>query len=101
MLCDSTYILDQKTRFDTKVTEVINIVRNVIESGDEKLVVFSQWERMTRLVAKELEKEGIGFEYLHGGIPSIRRKDLVNNFIDEPHCRVFLSTDAGSTGLNL
>ena len=101
MLCDSTYILDQKTRFDTKVTEVINIVRNVIESGDEKLVVFSQWERMTRLVAKELEKEGIGFEYLHGGIPSIRRKDLVNNFMDEPHCRVFLSTDAGSTGLNL
>ncbi len=101
MLCDSTYILDQKTRFDTKVTEVINIVRNVIESGDEKLVVFSQWERMTRLVVKELEKEGIGFEYLHGGIPSIRRKDLVNNFMDEPHCRVFLSTDAGSTGLNL
>ncbi len=101
MLCDSTYILDQKTRFDTKVTEVLNIISNVIESGDEKIVVFSQWERMTRLVAREMEKLGIGFEYLYGGIPSKKRKDLVSNFMDNVDCRVFLSTDAGSTGLNL
>ena len=53
MLCDSTYILDQKTRYDTKVEETLNILRNVFESGDEKVVIFSQWERMTRLIAKK------------------------------------------------
>lgn len=100
-VCDSTYVLDQKTRFDTKVDEVMNIISNIVDSGDEKIVVFSQWERMTRLVAEELRKHGVEFAYLHGGIPSSKRKDLVNNFIDEPQCRVFLSTDAGSTGLNL
>lgn len=46
------------------------------------------------------EKE-IGFEYLHGGVPSEKRKNLVDNFMNEPSSRVFLSTDAGSTGLNL
>ena len=101
MVCDSTYILDQKTRYDTKVNEVMNILQNVVDSGDEKVVVFSQWERMTRLVAQELDKRDIGYEYLYGGVPSIKRKDLVSNFSDLPESRVFLSTDAGSTGLNL
>ena len=101
MVCDSSYILDQKTRYDNKVDECVNIISDIISEEGEKVVVFSQWERMTRLVAKELEKNGIGFEYLHGGVPSEKRKNLVDNFMNEPSSRVFLSTDAGSTGLNL
>lgn len=101
MVCDSSYILDQKTRYDTKVNECVNIISDIISEEGEKVVVFSQWERMTRLIAKELEKKEIGFEYLHGGVPSEKRKNLVDNFMNEPSSRVFLSTDAGSTGLNL
>lgn len=101
MVCDSSYILDQKTRYDTKVEECVNIISNILSEEGEKVVVFSQWERMTRLIAKELKKKEIAFEYLHGGIPSEKRKDLVDNFINNPENRVFLSTDAGSTGLNL
>lgn len=56
---------------------------------------------MTRLIAAELTKEGIGFENLHGGVPSVKRKELMDRFTDDPESRVFLSTDAGSTGLNL
>ena len=100
-VCDSSYILDQKTRYDTKVDECVNIISDIISEEGEKVVVFSQWERMTRLIAKELEKKEIGFEYLHGGVPSEKRKNLVDNFMNEPSSRVFLSTDAGSTGLNL
>lgn len=101
MICDSTYILDQKTRYDTKIDETMNILDSILDNEEEKVVIFSQWERMTRLVAKELDKRNIGYEYLHGGVPSIKRKDLVSNFTDLPESRVFLSTDAGSTGLNL
>ncbi len=101
MVCDSSYILDQKTRYDTKVDECVNIINDIISEEGEKVVVFSQWERMTRLIAKELEKKEIGFEYLYGGVPSEKRKNLVDNFMNEPSSRVFLSTDAGSTGLNL
>ena len=101
MVCDSTYILDQKSRYDTKVTETMSILQSVFDNGDEKVVIFSQWERMTRLIAYELDKLGVRYEYLHGGVPSKARRDLISNFTDNPDSRVFLSTDAGSTGLNL
>ena len=101
MVCDSTFILDQQSRYDTKIDELMNILDSYLVGGNGKVVVFSGWERMTRLVAQELTQRGVRFEYLHGGIPSAKRKDLVNNFTDQPDSRVFLSTDAGSTGLNL
>jgi len=101
MVCDSSYILDQETRFDTKVDEVMNIISDLAEEGSGKIVVFSQWERMTRLVAAELDARGFGYEYLHGGVPSEKRKDLIDIFTNDSSCLVFLSTDAGATGLNL
>lgn len=101
MVCDSSYILDQKTRFDTKVGELRNILTSLLSSPEEKVVVFSQWERMTRLVARELDDMGIAYAYLNGSIPSEKRRNLVSDFTDNADIRVFLSTDAGSTGLNL
>lgn len=101
MVCDSTFIIDQKSRHDTKIDEVMSILDEVFENSDEKVVIFSQWERMTRLVARELEKRQVKFEYLHGSIESIKRKDLLDNFQNNPESRVFLSTDAGGVGLNL
>lgn len=101
MIADSTYVLDQETRNDTKITELMNILDQLLASSSEKAVVFSQWERMTRLVARELQDRGVGFSYLHGGIPSHKRKNLLDEFRENPACRVFLSTDAGGVGLNL
>ncbi len=101
MVCDSSYIVDQQTRYDTKINEVMNILDEALSSGEEKAVVFSQWERMTRLIAAELTERGIEFSYLHGGVESSKREDLLLNFANRDSCKVFLSTDAGGVGLNL
>jgi SNF2 family DNA or RNA helicase len=101
MVCDSTFILDQTTRHDTKIDELLNILDKVFNEGSEKVVIFSQWERMTRIVGQELEARHIKFQYLHGGIPSTDRGKLFENFNNDPDCRIFLSTDAGGVGLNL
>ena len=101
MVCDSTYIIDQETRHDTKIEELMNILDEVVLSADEKVVIFSQWERMTRLVAQELRERNIGFSYLHGGVPGHERGNLFETFSQDPMNRVFLSTDAGGVGLNL
>ncbi len=101
MVCDSTYILDQQTNFQTKLDELFNILDELLEMKEEKIVVFSQWERMTRLVAVELQRRKIKFENLHGGIHSKKREALFTNFNNDPECRIFLSTDAGGVGLNL
>ncbi len=101
MVCDSSFILDQETRHDTKVEELMNIIELVDQQETSKIVVFSQWERMTRIISLELDKRGIKYEYLHGGIPSKKRESLFYNFNNDPEVKVFLSTDAGGTGLNL
>ncbi len=101
MVSNSTYILDQKTRHDKKIDELVDILKDIFETTENKVVIFSQWERMTRLVARELKKMDIEFEYLFGGVPSKKRKDLINNFNNDKNKRVFLSTDAGGVGLNL
>ena len=101
MACDSTFILDQETRHETKIEELMNLLEEIFEMEGEKVVIFSQWERMTRLVSWELEEKGLKFENLHGGVPSHKRQALFDNFKNDPDCRVFLSTDAGGVGLNL
>lgn len=101
MVCDSTFILDQKTRHDTKIDEVMAIVNNLLEEGEGKVVIFSQWERMLRILKDELDRNNVDFCFLHGGVPSVKRKNLIDRFREDPDCRVFLSTDAGATGLNL
>ncbi|MCK6693845.1 MAG: SNF2-related protein [Thermoanaerobaculia bacterium] len=101
MVADSTFILDQQTRFDTKIAELMYILEEALADPEQKVVVFSQWERMTRLVAQELDALDTGYAYLHGGIPSADRAGLLTRFREDPACRVFLSTDAGGVGLNL
>ena len=101
MVCNSTYIIDQETNHQTKLDELFNILDEVITTGDEKIVIFSQWERFTRLIASELDNQKIGYANLNGSIPSHKRKDLFDRFNNDENCRIFLSTDAGGVGLNL
>jgi superfamily II DNA/RNA helicase len=42
-----------------------------------------------------------GHVFFHGGVPSRKRKNLIEQFREDPGCRLFLSTDAGGVGLNL
>lgn len=101
MVSDTTYIIDQETNHQTKLDELQNILDEILAMPDEKVVIFSQWERMTRLVAIILKEKNIGFEYLHGGIPGKKRGALYENFTNDKNCKVFLSTDAGGVELNL
>jgi hypothetical protein len=101
MVCNSTYILDQETNHQTKLDELFNILVEIIATGDEKIVIFSQWERFTRLIALELDRLKIGYANLNGTIPSNKRKNLFDRFNNDTGCRIFLSTDAGGVGLNL
>lgn len=101
MVCNSTYVLDQETNHQTKLDELFSILEQVLQTGDEKIVIFSQWERFTRLIALELDRMKIGYANLNGTIPGNKRKDLFDRFNHDPGCRIFLSTDAGGVGLNL
>ncbi len=101
MSCNSTYLLDQESDHGVKADELAALLDGVFVQSDAKAVVFSQWTRTHDIVIRRLEERGIGYVSFHGGVPSEKRPALVERFRDDPDCRVFLSTDAGSTGLNL
>jgi hypothetical protein len=101
MLCNSTFLFDKETNHSPKLEEFREIIRELAIEEDRKVVVFSEYERMTWLAGEELGKLGIGFVSLHGGVPSRKRGELIEKFRRDPECRVFLSTDAGGVGLNL
>jgi superfamily II DNA or RNA helicase len=101
MSCNSTYLLDQETDHGVKADELAALFDELLAEPEAKAVVFSQWTRTHDIVIRRLEARGIGYVSFHGGVPSEKRPALVERFRDDPSCRVFLSTDAGSTGLNL
>ena len=101
MSCNSTYLLDQETDHGVKADELAALFDDLFAEPEAKAVVFSQWTRTHDIVIRRLDARGLGYVSFHGGVPSEKRPALVERFRDDPDCRVFLSTDAGSTGLNL
>jgi superfamily II DNA or RNA helicase len=101
MSCDNTYLVDHHTDFGVKTDEALTLLGEVLETPGTKVVIFSQWLRMHELLVRRLKQRKIGHVLFHGGVPGGKRKDLIDRFRDDPDCRLFLSTDAGGTGLNL
>jgi SNF2 family DNA or RNA helicase len=101
MACDSTHLTDPATDHGPKAGEIATLLGELLETPGTKVVVFSQWVRMHHLLMKRLKATKTGNVFFHGGVPSHKRKYLIDQFRDDPACRVFLSTDAGGVGLNL
>lgn len=100
MICDTTYILNPDDRSCPKLGELEKILDDCREN-DAKAIVFSEWERMLELVRDACKRLKLGYAWHTGSVPQQRRRAEINAFKNEPSCRVFLSTDAGATGLNL
>jgi len=101
MVCNSTYLIDRTTHISPKLTELASVIDELVIQSRRKMVIFSEWTTMTFLIARQLSEAGISFVELSGKIPVKKRQSLIDEFTHNPDCRVFLSTDAGGTGLNL
>jgi len=100
-VCDCTYLVDRQSRISPKLKELESILDELVIQSGRKMVIFSEWTTMTYLIAKQLSKMGIPFVELSGKIPVNKRQALIDEFTNNPGCKVFLSTDSGGTGLNL
>ncbi len=101
MSCNSTYLLDQQTDHGVKADELVELLGEILEDRDSKVVIFSQWIRMHELVARRIERRKWDHVMFHGRVPGPKRQNLIRQFKEDPDCRLFLSTDAGGVGLNL
>ena len=101
MACDAAGLVDKVTEGSPKLDELDNLLDELCRLSGLKAVIFSQWELMTRMVEDRVRRLGLGCVRLHGGVPSARRGDLMDRFREDDAVQVFISTDAGGTGLNL
>jgi len=103
MVCDSTFLVDLETNFSPKLDELKHILfeKLNIHEADKKIIIFSEWIRMNNIIGKLLRDNGVVYTELNGSIPVNRRGKLIEEFEQNPECKVFLSTEAGGTGLNL
>ncbi|WP_163337366.1 SNF2-related protein [Desulfopila sp. IMCC35008] len=100
-VCDSTHLIDRETDISPKLNELASILDELVVENKRKVVIFSEWRTMTALIGKHLSRVGIPFVELSGKVPVAKRQLLIDEFSENPDCKVFLSTDAGGTGLNL
>jgi superfamily II DNA or RNA helicase len=84
-----------------KLRELREILGEEVASNGHKAILFSQWSKMLALIEPVLEKLSLGWVKLTGDVPSKKRGALIEQFFEDPKCKVFLSTDAGGVGLNL
>ncbi len=103
MVCDSTYLVDNETNISPKLSELKHILfeKLDIKNNKRKILNFSEWKKMINIIAKTLRNNDIGFVELTGSVPVKKRGDLISEFEENENCRIFLSTEAGGTGLNL
>ena len=101
MSCNSTWLLDHETDFGHKADELVTLLEELFEQPSAKAVVFSQWLGTHEVLMRRLRPRGWGHVLFHGGVSGDKRGALVDRFVQDPACKVFLSTDAGGVGLNL
>jgi superfamily II DNA or RNA helicase len=107
LICDALALHEKdmppkdRERTGPKLGELEEILTEEIASNGHKAVVFSQWANMLALTEPVIQRIGLGYVKLTGDVPTAKRGDLIEQFFNDPNCRVFLSTDAGGVGLNL
>ncbi len=102
MAADSTFLCDKEPPgYSTKLEALDDLLQRLLEEPDRKIVLFSEWTTMLGLIEPLLKRRGAGYVRLDGSIPQRKRQPLVHTFQTDPNCRVFITTNAGATGLNL
>nr|NQU91692.1 DEAD/DEAH box helicase [Bacteroidota bacterium] len=103
MVCDSTYLIDDETNESPKLDELkyMLLEKLDLQNTNRKIIIFSEWIKVHKLIGKMLRDNNIGFVELNGKIPVKARGELIGKFETNPHYKIFLSTEAGGSGLNL
>ncbi|MCR2804318.1 DEAD/DEAH box helicase [Paenibacillus soyae] len=86
-----------------KMARLLEMCEEIAAEG-ERCLIFTQYVEMGEQLQSMLEA-GLGMHvpYLHGGVPKVKRDEMIASFQseEEKRCAFVLSLKAGGTGLNL
>lgn len=92
-------LLDKESK-SPKLDELDSILKEQLQSGNKKIVIFTQFARMQKLIVERISKLG-GVEVLNGSMKPFERQAAVDRFKYDDKINFFVSTDAGNYGINL
>ena len=100
-ICDAPALLGDEALTGFSSAKINTLLEQIeTKSPHHKILVFSQFVSMLKLIETQLQHRKIGYEMLTGSTRN--RGAVVNAFQSNPDSRVFLiSLKAGGTGLNL
>lgn len=99
-----------KEKYETRYTNIktspkLDMCKELVEeitNNGNKVIIFTQFERMTRILHREMQQYGKCVVY-HGGMEDDAKTEARNMFQDESDsgAMIFIATDAASNSLNL
>ena len=95
-----------KAKENAKMNLLISLVEEIIDSG-EKVCIFSRFERIQQIIAENLShikynNKAINFASINGSMNDEQRfNEVYTKFRDTDDYKVLISSDAGSTGINM
>ena len=102
MSANSTYLVTkEEPSYSSKLERLNELIEQLFDEANRKAVLFSEWTTMLNLIEPLLAKYRLPFVRLDGSVPQRKRQELVHQFQTDERCKLFLTTNAGSTGLNL
>jgi superfamily II DNA/RNA helicase len=102
LAANGTHLVERKkSGHSSKLAELDALLESLLGEPARKIVLFSEWTRMLDLIEPLLRSRGVEFARLDGSVPQGKRQLLIDRFQQHAACRAFLSTAAGSKGINL
>jgi SNF2 family DNA or RNA helicase len=91
-------LTEKEIKKSPKIDNLKDFAKQVMaDEPSSKIVIFTEYERMARILGSHLENAVV-----YSGQLSDREKDnVIHRFREDPNVKIFISTRAGSTGLNL
>ncbi len=98
--CHPRLVLDDYRGESGKLEMLMDILPAILENG-HRVLLFSQFTRMLKIVADRLKEMGVSSLYLDGETPAKERLDMAERFNKGEGSLFLISLKAGGTGLNL
>lgn len=84
---------------DAKLDKLLEIIEEVTNKHNKKLIVFSLFKKTLIYLEIRLRKAGIESVMIHGGIDN--RSEVLQEFRDNSKKKILLSSEVGSEGLDM
>ncbi|KGE18360.1 DEAD/DEAH box helicase [Paenibacillus wynnii] len=100
LCCHPSLFVEGYQGSSAKFEQLLEIIEECRSSG-KRMLVFSQFTEMLKLIGRELGLQGVPYFYLDGQTRASQRVELCNQFNDGERDLFLISLKAGGTGLNL